>query len=173
MSAIARREGRAVYRAKGPGRMSGRILTRPAQADRLSERNRECARPCSIRCSLRCHPCRGSGRSWKGFTRGCLGRDAEPARIIDLLAPPAERLRRPAQSAEARRSDAGHRRHRCGHDRSAPAAAAASAARAVQYRGERRHQHADHHLFQRAQRLPARSNFRSAKSATSRAPHAL
>ena len=71
------------------------------------------------------------------------------------VVPPAERLRRPAQPAEALGGHARYGGDGCGDDRPASPAAAEPAARALQYRGERRHQHAHHHLFQRPPGLSA------------------
>ena len=116
-----------------------------------------CVRRCSIRCSRRCRRLPGIGPKLEKLFARLLGRDGEPPRIIDLLfhLPTGfvDRRNQPKLS----RGQARHGRHRRRHHRPPPAAAAEPAARALQYRCERRHQHADHHLFQRAQGLSAKA----------------
>ncbi len=122
-----------------------------------SRKRFRCARRCSIRFSLRCRRCPGSGRSWRSCSAACSGatasRRASSTCLFHLPTGFVDRRNQPKLSEV----DARHGGDGRGHRRSAPAAAAEPAARALQYRRQRRHQHADHHLFQRAQGLSGKA----------------
>ena len=92
----------------------------------------------------------------KLFSR-LLARDGEHGARHRSIVPSAHRLRRPAQPAKTFRGRSRHDRDRRGDRRPPPAAAVEPAARAVQYRHLRRHQHADDHLFQRAPGLSGKA----------------
>ena len=85
---------------------------------------------------------------------GARGRAAAHCRSA---VPSADRLRRPPQPAETERGGARHGGDGRGHGRAPSPAAAQPPARALQHRYRRRHQHADHHLFQRAPGLSGKA----------------
>ncbi len=132
-----------------------------------------CARQCSIRCSRRCRPARHRAEAGEAVRSACSAREGEQPRIIDLLfhLPTGfvDRRNQPklcevvpdtvvtvAVTIERHRPPPPNRPR-------AP----------YNIEAERRHQHADHHLFQRAQGLSGKALARGRASLRLRHRHAL